>query len=325
MGHPLFGGAGGARGILREAWLANVILRWSGRVHSGDGRLCICCAGGPGSRCSMRGVREIRGRRPAGDADYPRGLWPDGAYTKLAQRALALWKQHEARWKRQFFFPIGVLWMAQRDDAYERASVSALQDAGIGFEQLAVKELGRRWPQINFEDVEWGIFEPGSGYLLARAATQAVVEQFIAEGGEYRQAAVAAEDLEGGEWKALALSFGSHAKGATLAADGYVFACGPWLGKMFPRTVGPHFISTKQELFFFGTPAGDAGYDEGSLPVWGDHAERFMYGIPGKQGRGFKMADDTRGPEFDPTAGQRLASDEGWRRRGATWRTAFRG
>ncbi|MFZ1132081.1 MAG: FAD-dependent oxidoreductase [Terriglobales bacterium] len=276
-------------------WTALYLLR-------GGARVTLLDAWGPGnSRASSGGeTRIIRG-----------AYGPDGAYTKLAQRALALWKQHEARWKRQFFFPIGVLWMAQRDDAYERASVSALQDAGIGFEQLAVKELGRRWPQINFEDVEWGIFEPGSGYLLARAATQAVVEQFIAEGGEYRQAAVAAEDLEGGEWKALALSFGSHAKGATLAADGYVFACGPWLGKMFPRTVGPHFISTKQELFFFGTPAGDAGYDEGSLPVWGDHAERFMYGIPGKQGRGFKMADDTRGPEFDPTAGQRLASDEG--------------
>ena len=35
-----------------------------------------------------------------------------------------------------------------------------------------------------------------------------------------------------------------------------------------------------------------------------------MYGIPGNQGRGFKIADDTRGSEFDPTTGERTVSDE---------------
>ena len=35
-----------------------------------------------------------------------------------------------------------------------------------------------------------------------------------------------------------------------------------------------------------------------------------MYGIPGNQGRGFKVADDTRGPEFDPTSGERVVSEE---------------
>ncbi len=60
--------------------------------------------------------------------------------------------------------------------------------------------------------------------------------------------------------------------------------------------------STKQDVFFFGTPAtANPRYDEGNIPVWADHSDHFMYGIPGNQGRGFKLADDTRGPEFDPT------------------------
>jgi glycine/D-amino acid oxidase-like deaminating enzyme len=79
---------------------------------------------------------------------------------------------------------------------------------------------------------------------------------------------------------------------------------------LFPQTVGPHFISTRQEVFFFGTPAGDPRYNEGNIPVWADHSDHFMYGIPGNQGRGFKVADDTRGPEFDPTSGQRLVSED---------------
>jgi glycine/D-amino acid oxidase-like deaminating enzyme len=271
-------------------WTALYLLR-------GGAQVTLLDAWGPGnSRASSGGeTRIIRG-----------AYGPDQLYTRLAARALDLWKQHQAQWKRKFFFPIGVLWMAEADDTFERGSLPFLKDAGIPFEQFTVNEVQRRWPQISSEDVRWAIYEPQSGYLLARTSTQAVVDQFVAEGGEYRQAAVAAQDLESGQWKSLGLSDSS-----TLAADRYVFACGPWLGKLFPRTVGPHFISTRQEVFFFGTPAGDPRYNEGNLPVWADHSGHFMYGIPGNQGRGFKVADDTRGPEFDPTSGERLVSEDG--------------
>jgi glycine/D-amino acid oxidase-like deaminating enzyme len=276
-------------------WTALYLLR-------GGARVTLLDAWGPGNSRSSSGgeTRIIRG-----------AYGPDQPYTKLAARALDLWKEHEAQWKRKLFFPIGVLWMVERDDTFERGSIPFLKDAGIQFEQLEVSELARRWPQINFDDVEWAIYEPQSGYLLARASTQAVVEQFVAEGGEYRQATVAMH-LESGQWKALSLSEGSTpAATVSISADRYVFACGPWLGKLFPQTVAPHFVSTRQDVFFFGTPAGDSRYDEGNVPVWADHGDHFIYGVPGNQGRGFKFADDTRGPEFDPTSGQRLVSEDG--------------
>src|SRR5205823_13881703 len=50
-----------------------------------------------------------------------------------------------------------------------------------------------------------------------------------------------------------------------------------------------------------------------ALPVWADHANHFMYGIPGNEWRGFKVADDARGPAFDPTAGERVPSPEALR------------
>src|ERR1700676_3722691 len=264
----------------------------------GGARVTLLDAWGPGnSRASSGGeTRVIRGT-----------YGPSQPYTKLAARALELWKKHQSQWQRKFFFPIGVLWMVEGDGAYERGSIPSLKDAGIPYEELSTNELVRRWPQISFENVESGIYEPQSGYLLARASAQAVVESFVAEGGEDRQAAVVGrkleDDLDSGEFKSLNLS-----DGTTVAADRFIFACGPWMGKLFPRTIGPHFISTRQEVFFFGTPAGDPRYNEGNVPVWGDHSRHFMYGIPGNQERGFKIADDTRGPEFDPTSGERLAS-----------------
>jgi glycine/D-amino acid oxidase-like deaminating enzyme len=39
-----------------------------------------------------------------------------------------------------------------------------------------------------------------------------------------------------------------------------------------------------------------------------------MYGIPGYQWRGFKVADDTRGPEFNPTSGERVVSADSLKR-----------
>jgi len=271
-------------------WTAFYLLRSGARVTLLD-------AWGPGnSRASSGGeTRVIRG-----------AYGPGQPYTQLAARALQLWREHEAHWNRKFFFPIGVLWMVEGDGEFERGSLPVLKDAGISFEQLSTSDLARRWPQISFANVEWGIFEPHSGYLLARSSAQAVVEEFQSAGGEYRPLAVVNENLEGIDWKGgLRLSDGS-----SLVADRYVFACGPWLGKMFPRTVGPHFVATRQDVFFFGTPAGDRRFSEGSIPVWADHSEHFMYGIPGNQNRGFKLADDTRGPEFDPTSGQRLISDD---------------
>ncbi|MGB9199274.1 MAG: FAD-dependent oxidoreductase [Terriglobales bacterium] len=279
-------------------WTALYLLRSGARVTLLD-------AWGPGnSRASSGGeTRVIRG-----------AYGPDQPYTALAARAMELWCENERLWNQKFFFPVGVLWMVEgkHNDDFERASLPLLKDAGIPFDELSTSEMSRRWPQINFDNVTWGIYEPHSGYILARASAHAVVEHFIAGGGTYRKAAILPDgqnksSLDSADWTSLQLSDGSM-----LSVDSYVFACGPWLGQLFPQTVGPHFASTRQDVFFFGppapTPKNHLPYDEGSIPVWADHGARFMYGIPGNQGRGFKIADDTRGPEFDPTSGDRIVS-----------------
>lgn len=270
-------------------WTALYLLRHGARVILVD-------SWGPGnSRASSGGeTRIIRG-----------GYGPHQPYTRMAARSLQLWSDHEKLWQQRFLYRIGVLWMAYGDDHFERGSLPELRDAGIPFEELSLGELRQRWPQINFEGVDWGIYETRSGYLTARAGCQAVVEGFVAEGGEYRQAAVLNDDLDRNRWSSLRLSDGS-----SITADKFVFACGPWLGRLFPETIGNRISVTKQDMFFFGTPASDHRYEETELPVWADHRGHFFYGIPGNLGRGFKISDDTRGPAFDPTSGERLISPQ---------------
>ncbi|HEY4766699.1 MAG TPA: FAD-dependent oxidoreductase [Candidatus Sulfotelmatobacter sp.] len=260
-------------------------------------RVTLVDAWGPGnSRASSGGETRVM-----------RGTYgPDQPYTEMAARALKLWRKYEQRWKRQFLHPTGVLWMASgRDDAFESGSVKMLRAAKIRFQELSTAQMRKRWPQINFEGIEWAIFEPECGYLEAGASCRAVVEAFVSAGGVYRQVAVLADRLEPGPLRALALSDGSR-----IQADCYIFACGPWLGRLFPHAIGDLVQATKQDVFFFGTPAGDGRFNAGRLPVWADHWGRFRYGIPGSGRRGFKIADDTRGAVFDPTDGDRLVSEE---------------
>jgi len=257
-----------------------------------NARVTLLDVWGPGnSRASSGGETRIM-----------RGTYgPDQPYSEMAARALKLWAQYERKWKRQFLHRCGVLWMAEgRNDAFERGSVEMLRTAKIPFDELSAGQMRKRWPQINFEGVEWGIFEPACGYLDARVSCAAVVDAFIKAGGRYRQASVNPECLEQ-PLRALTLSDHSQVK-----ADRCVFGCGPWLGRLFPKTVGNLVRATKQDVFFFGTPAGDMRFHDPNTPVWADHRDHFYYGIPGTDRRGFKIADDTRGPDFDPTNGERV-------------------
>ena len=98
--------------------------------------------------------------------------------------------------------------------------------------------------------------------------------------------------------------------GGALEADLFVFACGPWLAKLFPEFDPPLVRSTRQEVFYFGPPAGRADLTEAEFPTW---IEGPFYGVPATRFRGFKIADDRRGADFDPTDGDRAPSPKGIR------------
>jgi sarcosine oxidase len=83
----------------------------------------------------------------------------------------------------------------------------------------------------------------------------------------------------------------------------------PRLGTVFPflaETITP----TRQEVFFFGTPPGDERFNEEQLPTRIDGRKRQFFGVPGNHWRGFKIADDARGPVIDPSTMEREISQE---------------
>jgi glycine/D-amino acid oxidase-like deaminating enzyme len=96
-------------------------------------------------------------------------------------------------------------------------------------------------------------------------------------------------------------------RGEKLAAEHFVFACGSWLPKLFPETLGQRIFPTRQTVFFFSPEPGDQRYLPGQLPVWADfNGGDLYYGFPDLEARGFKIAHDRHGPLMDPDAGDRV-------------------
>ncbi|HKC25910.1 MAG TPA: FAD-dependent oxidoreductase, partial [Thermoanaerobaculia bacterium] len=270
---------------------AGVFGAWTAyRLRKAGRRVALLDAYGPGNaRASSGGqTRVIR-----------MGYGEQEIYSRWSMRSLEVWKTLRP----SVFQEAGVLWMARGEDPLTTKTLATLKRLGVVHERLGRPELERRWPQIDFGPNTWAIYEPGSGFLSAFRAVQAVVRLAEAEGVEHLQEAVVPPVGEG--------RLGSIAtqSGKTIRAGTFVFACGPWLPKLFPNLLGDRIFPTRQEVFYFGPAPGDTRFRSPAMPVWVDFAEE-IYGVPDFEGRGFKVAPDRHGPAFDPDTGTRVISPE---------------
>jgi monomeric sarcosine oxidase len=270
------------------AWTALCLRRARKRVALVD-------AYGPGNARASSGG-ESRLIRMAYGADE--------LYTRWSMRSLEAWKEFFARTNKPLFHQTGILWIANAKDAQAEASRETLKRVGVRHEILNRAELEARFPQIGFGEASWGIFEPDSGVLLARRAVAAVAEAAITEGVDYFQESVSVT-AGGGKIDNVRTSAGREIRAAE-----FVFACGPWLGKVFPDLLRERIFVTRQEIYFFGVPAGDNRFAPPAMPGWLFQAD-LTYGVPDLESRGFKIALDSHGAAFDPDDDSRVPTAEG--------------
>ena len=227
----------------------------------------------------------------------------DAVYTDMVHRALTLWREAEAAWGRTVFDRTGVIYLFEDDDGFATKSLPIMRKRGIDVERLTRAESAKRFPQIAFDGVRVAYFEPEAGVLLARASCELVRETFERAGGVYRQSYIRPGRIESGRLAGVTLD-----DGTSLEADAFVFACGPWMSKVFPEVIGDGVVATRQDVIYFGTPAGDHRFDWSSCPGWINFGARRYYGMPDNVRRGFKVADDTVGKPVDPTSLDRVVS-----------------
>lgn len=230
----------------------------------------------------------------------------NATYFDLNVRALQLWQEHQTLFGKTLFTKTGVLWFCYEAHApLVDDSIAYAEKHAMPYTYLSKDQLKKSYPLISTDDLHHAYFDPFGGYLAARDACAAVAENFVKQGGAYVQALAKPATIAQHGLTGIALS-----NGDTVEADLYLFACGSWLGSLFPDVLSHVITCTKQEVYYFGTPS-DRSMDYDNFPVWIDlDGSDFYYGIPGNKGRGFKIGVDKRGRAFDPTNGERLPEQE---------------
>jgi len=269
------------------SWTANFLQR-AGR------KVLLLDAYAPGnSRASSGGESRI----------IRMGYGADEIYTRWSMRSLPLWEELQERIGATIFHRTGVLWLAPGGNQYLAQTLTTFEKAGVTFERLSAADIARKYPQIAVDSDAFGILESKSGTLMARRAVEHVAADAVKRGAEYRT-----EFVESPSGRGRLASIRTR-NGENFSADTYVFACGPWLPKVFPALLGDLIFPTRQEVFFFGLPPGDSRYSPPALPTFIDHISEF-YGMPDLEGRGIKVACDDHGPRVDPDTQERLATPE---------------
>jgi sarcosine oxidase len=245
-------GASTARSLVRRGWDVTLVEQYTpGNVRSGSGG-------------DTRLSRDAHG--------------PVEWYTQLARRARSMWLELQAETHTRIWEPVGVAWFARTPDGFEAESRTTLDRLGIPNEWLDPDEAQRLYPSLATDDLAGVLFEPESGVLHARRATQLVVEDAVRHGARVEHGrATPADDPR---------------------TDVVVWACGAWLPKFFPDAV--ELRISRRDVFFFGTTGeweGSPGFCEYDAPFYG-HGEI--------GGLGAKIAPDMAGDEVDPDVIDRL-------------------
>jgi sarcosine oxidase len=275
---------------------AGVFGAWTARDlrRSGASVVLLDAYGPANSRASSGGeTRVIR-----------MGYGPDDLYTRWAIRSLPAWRQLESETGVQIFHQTGVLWLSEDSDEYTPKMLDVLKQQNVACEQLTQGELGSRYPQLHFNQVSWAVLEPESGLLMARRSVQSLVDQLQREGVDYRHATVSPLQLN------EILRELKTVEGYRISAGTFIFACGPWLPKIFPELLSGRIFPSRQEIFFLGPPAGSNSFEPSRMPVWLYHQHPYIpYALPDIEGRGFKLAFDLHGEALDPDLDQRIVSE----------------
>jgi len=231
------------------------------------------------------------------------GYGKDEIYTRWSQRSLAQWKELFARivcrcFMRQAFCGLPVPMMRG-----SRKTRTTLRKCGVPFEELDSTGLRACFPQIGLDGIHDGVLEPHSGVIVARRAVAATVAEAIRLGVTYAHALVESPKNKG------TLQSVKTNNGEEIFAGHFVFACGAWLGKLFPEILKQRILSRGKKFFILDCHPEIHVSRPPALPTFLFQNDE-SYGMPDIENRGLKIALDAHGAAVDPDTQSRVVSEK---------------
>jgi glycine/D-amino acid oxidase-like deaminating enzyme len=245
-------------------------------------RVTMIDAYGPGNSKASSGD-ETRGIRSSyGDRAAAGELWTSWARTAI-QRWGAFDDEYAAEFHTKFFHRTGDVICRVKEEPFVKRTLELWKAQGVPHEVIDGDEVMKRWPVIDARDIGMAITEPDAGVVRARAATQAVAAIAQREGVSLVIGRARPGPVVNGMMDGVVLDDGTVIRG-----DTYVFACGPWLRKLFPAQLENRMRVPLGYVCYFGVPEGDRRFTFPNLP---------SYNFPGVTGwpalpvdlRGFRV------------------------------------
>lgn len=246
---------------------------------------------GPGNSRATSGDETRQIRCGYGDREL---------YSRSALRAFTAWRARQEEFGVPLMMETGRLQLVPDWTPSLRATQATLAKIGVKAEALTDGDMRKRYPQMNPEGMGVGLLEPGASVLRAKQAILAVAAALKRKGGTITIARAKPGRADGRRLTDL-----ETAGGERIAAQQFVFACGPWLPRLFPALLGTKIQVPGRDVLYFGTPAGDTRF---TFPNFPNYSEDRYYGFSSVDERGFKVCATSGSTSFDPDTDERIVT-----------------
>ncbi len=223
------------------------------------------------------------GHSRASSTDYNRVIRAisgrDEFYTRWARESRLRWLELQAESGQNLMYECGALILATGGHCdWENATAETFDRVGVPYYKFGRQDIESRFPQFRVPDIEYALFEPEAGMLMAHRCVLTGLELFRRAGGIVQRGRVT---TDGSERPML--------DGKPLEADLIIVSTGPWMADMFPRTIKPISTVVGVNVLYTSTPDGSEEFDMSRMPCWIDHGQG-SFGLPSSEGSGVKAA-----------------------------------
>src|SRR5215813_9336058 len=268
-------------------------------------KVTLVDAYGPGNARSTsgdetRGVRSSYGDRPGALGE----LW-----MLWARESMKRWIAFDDEWGKEIrlnlFHTTGDLIMRSEWDNFQLRTKVWWDKHKIPYQVLNPDDVRKAFPVISMDDITAVLYEPDAGVVRARRSAQAAAAVYEHLGGKIVIGRATPSKIANGKLQEITLD-----TGATLRADTFVWAVGPWMGKTFPELLAKKTRVPIGYVVYFATPINDQRFTYPNLP---------SYNFPGVTGwpalpvdnRGFRVRGSERAPTPPATAEDSAAAAAG--------------
>ncbi|WP_298846436.1 FAD-dependent oxidoreductase [uncultured Ruegeria sp.] len=223
------------------------------------------------------------GHSRASSTDYNRVIRAisgrDEFYTRWARESRLRWLELQAESGQNLMYECGALILATKGHCdWEDATAQTFDRVGVPYYKFSQQDIESRFPQFKVADIEYALFEPEAGMLMAHRCVLTGLDLFRKAGGKVQRGRVT---TDGSERPML--------DGKPLEADLIIVSTGPWMADMFPRTIKPISTIVGVNVLYTSTPDGSEEFDMSRMPCWIDHGQG-SFGLPSSEGSGVKAA-----------------------------------